>query len=265
MAHDGAGGEPPLIRLPELTEDDAKRLSAGPFGATLLHTVTGYTTWFGITTPSDDDTPKLQNGTAFFIRTPKILLAVTAKHVFEEGYLKAKVSSGRVGCQLGNMDLHPEERLVGLGKSCDIAKFRINHDELSQIGKTAITYWPPQGPTEGKGIFFAGFPGKEVIRVGRREYSLGIIAGSGVARNVMGHQITSVIEHEYLIDTLKLGLPRSGLDIGGMSGGPVLTVIESHSLIYWRIGGVIVQGWPTADMIVAHRADMIEEDGKILG
>lgn len=248
--------------LPELNEEEARRLAAGAYGKTLLLLVASHTTVFGFKSRKKDGA-RIRSGSVFFVRTPKKLLAVTAKHVYE-GYLSAKQDCSETVCQFGNFTFVPEDRIISTGGRVDIATFEMLDHEVEKIGKKPIEYWPPMIPSEDKGILFAGFPAVETIQLGTREYSFGMCVGSGVARTVTDHQFTTVIEHDQLVDTLGLGrLPSPNLDIGGMSGGPVLTLVETPFMVTWRLGGVIVQGWPSADMIVAHRADTIDENGKV--
>ncbi|KQQ24146.1 hypothetical protein ASF58_16310 [Methylobacterium sp. Leaf125] len=77
-------------------------------------------------------------------------------------------------------------------------------------------------------------------------------------------QIKTQIEHDALIDPFALGrIPDPGYDIGGMSGGPMISLLWSGSLLYWALGGVISEGWPTLDLIIAHSADGITELGTV--
>jgi hypothetical protein len=234
-------------------------------GRVLVDAVISHTTCFGIAVPAENKRINIANGSVFFVQTPKALLAVTAKHVYED-YIAKKAESDGVECQIANLPFLPDERLVGLGKAYDIATFRMLPEELRKINKIPMTCWPPLPPQEGGGILYAGFPGTEKTENGPRDFSFGVYAGSGVARTVTDMQIKSLVEHEHLIDVYKLGrLPEPGFDTGGMSGGPVMTLVESDHFLHWRLGGVIVQGWAAVDMILAHRADVIMDDGRIRG
>lgn len=51
------------------------------------------------------------NGTVCFLQTPKRLIAVTARHVFDE-YRKAKAEQPDIRCQFGETTTEPEARLI---------------------------------------------------------------------------------------------------------------------------------------------------------
>lgn len=85
--------------------------------------------------------------------------------------------------------------------------------------------------------------------------------------------ISSLIEREHLMDVLGTGLPPEKYNFGGMSGGPMLTVVEHKGIRGWRLAGVIYDGPnPSADpaqwidgleIIKARRADFILPDGTL--
>jgi hypothetical protein len=60
--------------------------------------------------------------------------------------------------------------------------------------------------------------------------------------------ISSLIEREHLMDVLGTGLPPEKYNFGGMSGGPMLTVVEHKGIRGWRLAGVLYDGPnPSAD------------------
>ncbi|MCH7637172.1 MAG: hypothetical protein IIA12_05815 [Proteobacteria bacterium] len=76
----------------------------------------------------------------------------------------------------------------------------------------------------------------------RNEFSFGAAAGGGVASSVSEADISSLIEREHLIATLGQEVPDSNYDFRGMSGGPMLSVIEKNGLRTWALAGVIYEG-----------------------
>jgi hypothetical protein len=53
-----------------------------------------------------------------------------------------------------------------------------------------------------------------------------------------------MIERDYLFDIMGKGLPPEDFDFGGISGGPMLTVVENCGLRLWRLAGCIFQSIP---------------------
>ena len=48
---------------------------------------------------------------------------------------------------------------------------------------------------------------------------------------------------EEVLDILGMGIAPLGLDVGGMSGGPVAAIIKgSDGMLSWHISGVIYEG-----------------------
>jgi len=62
------------------------------------------------------------NGTVCFVQTPMRLIAVTARHVFDE-YRKAKSVQPDLRCQFGGTTTAPEDRLIAEDEYLDIATF----------------------------------------------------------------------------------------------------------------------------------------------
>jgi hypothetical protein len=250
--------------LPVLSEDDAKRLVKGPFGTEILRLVIQHSTFvvFGIDDAST--TPKIRNGSCFFIETPSKLLAVTARHVIE-GFRELRAADERAAFQIGNIRLDPEERLSGLGMKTDIATLEIKAGEIARLKKAPITIWPPYPPeTDDHGVLLCGYPAAAVIRQSDRVASFGIYASTAVAQRVTDRQLSCTIEWENVIPSPALGgLPPKQYEVGGMSGGPVLSIREHAGILTFPIAGVISEGRAEQDKIIAERGDSIRADGTI--
>lgn len=65
---------------------------------------------------------------------------------------------------------------------------------------------------------------------------------AGVADLVGRRDIWTVFNRANWIDVMGLGLPPERYDFGGISGGPMLSVIERHGLRSWALAGVIYEG-----------------------
>jgi len=74
-----------------------------------------------------------------------------------------------------------------------------------------------------------------------------------------------VIERDIVGPTLGLDLPAPGYDLAGMSGGPMLALVQGEAVIGWRLAGVIYScSREIGEIVVAARADFIGADGQVL-
>lgn len=222
---------------------------------------------------------RVRNGTAFFLDAGDGLFAVTAQHVIE-GLRRDSAVGNVVAVQLGldvRLDFAGKHAIIAEHPGIDIATFRIVEGEIAAIGKNRLTghqrTWPPGPPQQDRGVHYAGFPGTETIWLSPGEISFGAAPGGGVASSVSEKDVSSLIERENLIAVLGGGIPPENFDFGGMSGGPMLSVIETGGIRSWSLAGVIYEGPnPSPDVaqaisgleiIRARRAHFILPNGQL--
>jgi hypothetical protein len=227
----------------------------------------------------EDNGYRVRNGSAFFLNTGQRILAVTANHVIEDWRRDCGVGNV-VALHLGSdlvIDFDVRNAVIAAHEEIDIATFRISESEIASIGKTVLTgyqqAWPPLPPQQERAVYFGGFPGVETIRLSRNEISFGASAGHGAASSVSERDVSSLIERSNLIPVLGRGLPPENFNFGGISGGPLLSVIEQNGLRSWSLAGVIHEGPnPSSDaaqaidgleIIKARRAHFILPDGTL--
>src|SRR5262249_10211766 len=154
--------------------------------------------------------------------------------------------------------------------------FRITRDEAASIGKTVLTgyqkAWPPQPPDVNCGVYYCGYPGVDTLHPSPLEVVFGAAPGSGVATSVSERDISSLIERQHLVPVLGKGIPSENFDFGGMSGGPMLTVVQGK-LRSWMLAGVIYEGPNPSDdkemaiagleIFKARRAHFIKANGEL--
>jgi hypothetical protein len=150
------------------------------------------------------------------------------------------------------LPIHLGDRIIDANPDLDIATFRVTAEEVKRLGRTAITgyqrQWPPQLPQVDRGVTYCGFPGGGRRLLAQREISFGIVTASGIATSVSETSISVLIERENLMPVLGEGVIPENFDFGGMSGGPVIAIVQTPSLRSWMPAGVIIQGPnPTAD------------------
>lgn len=95
------------------------------------------------------------------------------------------------------------------------------------------------------------------------ELSFAVYPGLMVAKSVNQRNISCCFEREFLVERRGFSAPPPNYDIGGMSGGPLLTLVERNGLQYLSLGGVISQGSSDFELFFASRADCILEDGTL--
>ncbi len=226
-----------------------------------------------------DSGTEVTNGSAFFLDAGEGVFGVTAYHVIKK--LKQDRSTRKViTCQIGHdlvFDIDIKNSIIDSHCDIDIVTFRITVDEIKSIGKNFLTgyqkIWPPQPPTKDRGVYFSGFPASE--RIGPSSGNViefGAVPLSGVASSISDVDVSSSIDREYLIDVMGKGLLPENYDFRGISGGPMLTVIEAPSgLRSWSLAGVIYKGpntdpdeaIPGVEIISARRAYFIQPDGRL--
>lgn len=207
------------------------------------------------------------SATVTIVRTPKKLLGITAAHVLE-AYL-ADAKEGSVRLQLGNEVVDNfRDRIINISRDLDIATFSMDDQLLLRLGKTALSKWPPQPPSQDKGIMIAGFPEIERHESETLEVNFGLFTAIGVARSITGKQITWLMERERRVTTLP---PKSNLS--GISGGPLISFFESENFIsHHCLSGIVIEqpnhqdneDMSSIERLIAIRADCIADTGNII-
>jgi hypothetical protein len=269
-----------MTDLPPIrNEQEARAIMAGGLGRAELEFATSITAPLYWIIREGPRQYRVRNGSAFFLDAGQGPFAVTAQHVIE-GFRRDSAAGNVVAVQLGldlPLDFTSRHAIIGEHPDIDIATFRITEEEIAAIGKITLTghqrAWPPSPPQQDRGVYYSGFPGTETIWLSPREISFGAAPGGGVASSVSETDVSTMIERENLIAVRGGGIPPENFDFGGMSGGPMLTVIETGVIRSWSLAGVIYEGPnPVPDeaqaiagleIIRARRAHFILPDGQL--
>jgi hypothetical protein len=242
----------PQIPIDEqLSIEEGKAIMAGGLGEYELRLVTSFCVPLAWREYDHHGAIAPRNGSAFFLNTGARVIGVTAQHVIagyrESGARKGPLTltTNGVGIQL---DL--DARMIDAHSGIDIATFSVTEDEVRRLGKEVCggyqRTWPPSLPMQNGGIYYSGYPG-----VGTRQtpgvITFGAVCGSGVATQVNEKIISSQIERQHLTPILGDGILPENFDFRGMSGAPMITVVQHHGLRSWMLGGVIFQGPSTSD------------------
>ena len=210
------------------------------------------------------------NGTAFLLNCGEETFVVSAAHVFEH-YWKKRSESKKIHAQLGNIFFPMEERTLSFlgANTIDIVTFRISEKEVEKL-KYSILYgnqnqWRLPQPKEGWVTLFAGYPGRERLQLENASYSYGLYSALTPASSNSDRNIGCAFNRNGWIDVRGNGLPNVGYDLGGVSGGPLLIVLESKGkIISWRLGGVVYNTSSTiCEIMLAHHASYIYRNGTL--
>ena len=263
----------------ELTEDEARALQASGLGKEELRVVISYCVPIFWVYKHFKIGAEVRNGSAFFLNTGTASFGVTANHVivgWENHRKKCGPTALRLGCNGLTYEIDWEDRVIDRHEGIDIATFRISHSEVSKLGKWVLTGsqrdWPPKPPSIDRGVFYSGYPGGETMVDLPKQISFGALAGQGVATSVNQFDISTQFEREHMVSEFGKGIPPEDFEFGGISGGPMLTVVEA-GIRTWRLAGVITQGPNSSgddgssisgfEVIKARRADFILPDGRL--
>lgn len=269
---------PALELEPDYAE--AVRIMAGGLGRAELELATSFAMplyWIY----REGDGYRVRNGTCFFLDTGHAVFGVTARHVIEQfrkDRQNHRVLTTQISTDPGvSIDFDGTNGIIDEEEIIDIATFRVERGQIERSGKTALrghqADWPPQPPQQGRGIYYSGYPEIETIWPKPDEINFGAAPASGVATSVSDQNISTQIERQHLTAALGKGIPPENYDFSGLSGGPMLTVVQG-ALRSWRLAGVIIQGPNNRDdpdrpaiagleVIRARRADFINPDGTL--
>jgi hypothetical protein len=210
------------------------------------------------------DRKVLHNGTITLVKTSARVIGLTADHVVT-GCLEA-FEGGGVCVQIADASAHDlRARVIARSEELDIATLDMDGlmERLGWPDKRPLESWPPIPPQEGRGIMIGGYPGIEREVIGPGEMSFGLFTALVVARTVSDDQISCLFEREYMMDSEVAPTPPPNTELGGISGGPVITVCESAShLVSFRLGGIVSEAHSGLEKVFAKRADLIREDGR---
>jgi hypothetical protein len=267
-----------VIFQEQLTPEQAQALIKSGLGAEELRLATSFCAplfW----QVEDKSGLEVRNGTAFFVDAGEGVFGVTAWHVID-GYFNSRETrrAGRItlGGNGRSLPLEWPDRIIDAHLEIDIATFRVTRAEIELLGKTILTgsqtSWPPQKPTVNRGVVYCGYPQNGTPYLARDTVQFGAVPGSGIATGVTPMYVSSLIERDHLLAQLGKGLPPEDYDFGGISGGPMLAVMEG-ALRTFTLAGVIYSGPSTSldpseaisgfEMIYARRSHFILPSGNL--
>jgi hypothetical protein len=107
--------------------------------------------WFH---PSDKPRQILHNGTLTVVRTPSRVFGITAAHVLEQ--YREDAREGEIRLQFGEYPVAGLQ-IIDSSELRDLSTCEVG-EEIIRALKIEPAPWPPQSPTEGRGVLLAGWP-----------------------------------------------------------------------------------------------------------
>lgn len=261
--------------LDALPDEHKKIVASGPFAQRLRRLAAGHVGTFSwVMVPHEGD-PEWHNGSMFLLDCGQGPFIVTAGHVYT-GYMTQRDAARRIVCQIGDLEFHPEERLIDFQDPPDIATFRVTPDEITAIGKQVVTHaaqtWPPEPLPEGYAVLVSGFPGQERLiqlrqNLTPRKINFGYYYANTPITISVPNQISCRFERRYWVSSFPEGIPEPGYDLGGISGAPLLRPVYSQSRSTWivQLAGIITQAHSDEqwEQVTAATAAHVLPDGRI--
>ena len=203
-----------------------------------------------------------RNGTVCFLQTPKRLIAVTARHVFNE-YCSAKIDQPDIRCQFGGTTTEPEDRLIAESEYLDLATFAVSPVVVAASGASPHTplHWPTREVSAGEALLYGGYPGSlRVEHEATADLPFQWFAGAPISvtpENVKLH-----------IDLANFHQPLRGasipnVELGGMSGGPVFRLVLAPPIERLELVGFIYESQPSLSLVYARPSHYITEHGQV--
>jgi hypothetical protein len=192
----------------------------------------------------------IKSGSVFFLGTGTAIFAVTACHVVEQCFADSKLPTfvqTMIGGRTGRpVPLLLGDRIIDAHHDLDIATFRVTPEELKLAGHTSLTgfqkAWPPRFPEVNGGITYCGFPGHSRRVRSFREIVFGVFSAASYLTSANEQSISVQIERERLVQVHGDGVMSEDYDFGGISGGPLIAIVQTQTMRSWIPAGVIIQG-----------------------
>jgi len=181
---------------------------------------------------------KVNSGTGFVVALDGKHYFGTAWHVAAK-WFERKAKGEHVLFQVRDALLNPEGRIAWKNEDDDIVFIELTRAELNEIGISScepLAGWPPRQPKVGSYVLVSGFP--SVIRRQPTETRIEFNSLNSLLQvtTVGERHIVCQFQREHWVHFGGHGSPPPGTDLGGISGGPVLSV---GNLSYPLIGAAL--------------------------
>ena len=166
--------------------------------------------------------PAINTGSGVMIKLGAQYLIATANHVLES-YEKSHAINPSVTFQVGHLNVDMRDRSIWRRKADDLAILTISAEEANRVGSKIHEppTWPPRVPLVNEYVTLCGLPIMARSRPDSNSVIFGPMVASLVVLSSFENHFTCRIEREHLESILNRPLPLTGVDYGGLSGGPV--------------------------------------------
>jgi hypothetical protein len=237
---------------PELLTEEEKaeaiRLTLAGLGKAELEIAGSYTSPLMWTVDGGNRLKRMKGGSVFFLDTGQAVFAVTAAHVVLEFFADSKIPNVHAAIAAHGkspMRIPLGDRIIDMCAEIDIATFRVLPNELQYFNKNPlrghVQEWPPKLAAVNGPATYSGFPavGRRLVAGG---VSFGIVPMGGIVTSSHEMMISIQIERENLVRLLGDDDMPENFNFGGMSGGPLIAVVQAEIMRTWKPAGVIVSG-----------------------
>lgn len=240
-----------VANLDHLTDEEkaeAIRLTLAGLGRAELELAASYTSPLIWTVDGGNGLERMKGGTVFFLDTGESVFAVTAAHVVDEFFSDSKIPNVHAAIAAHGkrpMRIPLGDRIIDASAKIDIATFRVFANELQYFNRNPlrghVREWPPRLAEVNGPATYCGFPG-----VGRRPVaggrSFGAVPMGGIVTSSHETMISIQIERADHVRLLGDDDMPENFNFGGMSGGPLIAIVQAEIMRTWKPAGVIISG-----------------------
>lgn len=212
-----------------------------------------------------DKEQKLHNGTMTFVQTQSNIIGITNIHVAEgiDGF----TDEIEEPCRIGGAYLERSylmSRLISRHPTLDLVTFGLSEVILAKTGHSATNVIAQTPPSENDAVALGGYPSifhEEYENENRIDFQFAWFAGkvASVSTNNLG-MVLNIATSES-ISSEKIA-PNE--DLGGMSGGPVFSVVENYGIERLELAAIIYEYSPTSEILLAHPIKGLTDSGNFI-
>jgi hypothetical protein len=235
-------------RLTDEEKAEAVRLTLAGLGKAELELARSYVSPLIWTVDGGNGLERMKGGTVFFLDTGKAVFGVTAAHVVTEFFADSKkpnVQAAIAADRKPPMPIPLGDRIIDASAEIDIATFRVSESELQYFDRNLprghVGEWPPKLAQVNGPVTYSGFPGvgRRLVAGGR---SFGAVSMGGFVTSSHETMISIQIERDELVRLLGDRDMPENFNFGGMSGGPLIAIVQAEIMRGWKPAGVIISG-----------------------
>jgi len=224
-------------------------------------------------TDERDANSVLHNGSCFVVEIDGFLFGITAHHVIAK-YKTDRDTHAHIHLRIRNLDiLNWDDRQIDGDSSLDLVTFQVESKEVAEMDirpfRLASENWPPKPPKIGGGVFLTGYAGEDRTVVNRATLDFLQLSNAGVLTSLGPQELEVQFRMQDLQPVIgDTEIPPITKVLGGFSGAPLLTVLESPAKLF-ELGGIIQKQIPAKDdsdvaTFISRRPDCLRTDGTLI-